>query len=134
MKETLSIRPWVLADYPTLSNYWEMYGWVPVDQAALPSTGWVVSDDTGLILCASFLYLTNSAVAWPEWTIGNPLISKEKRSQALDLLMDYTIEEAKKRNYKVLMTFTPHGKLIERYQKHGYSLGDQGVVSLVRRV
>lgn len=131
---SLLIRPWAESDYPTLSNYWELYGWNPVPLDFLPPTGWVVSDDTGLIVCAGFLYLTNSFLAWPEWVIGNPLVSKEIRAKALDLLIDYTNNEAKKRNYKALLALTPNKKLIERYQQHGYTVGDQNVISLVRRV
>lgn len=118
----------VTADnHPKLVEWWTAQGWPPVPMAALPKTGLIVDD-----CCAGFLYRTDSTFALIEFIIANPKVENERRSKALDTLIEVLTKTAKEAGFVQLFTSTNHQNLIKRYTKHNYVVTDKNVTNLIR--
>lgn len=113
-------------DYKTVAHWWANYkGWgavVPIE--FLPEHGYIVDD-----VCAGFLYKTDSKFALLEWVIANPESDATTRSEALDQLIPAILREAKALGFGAVYSSTKHSKLIDRYIKHGFHIGDTGVTT-----
>lgn len=91
-------------------------------QAAPPrdifsSTGWCVPG-----VAAWWLYLTDSTLAWTEMLVGNPDVSKERRSEGLDLVIAHVLKEAKANGTRLLVCNVDRPDLEARAAKHGYKV------------
>lgn len=114
-------------DYKDFCDWWGARGAPKPAIDALPPLGFIVPD-----LCACFVYETPSTVAILEWVVGNPNSDKDLRNQALDEMLAHVFEALKSRGYKHIFTTTPHGKIIERYQSHGFKVTDTNCSNLMR--
>ncbi len=123
----MEVRKYSPNDYFEISVWWKNQGWPGVPQDHLPETGFVVEG-----IASGFLYKTDSKIAWLEFIIANPSTTKEERSEALDLIIDKLLETAKELNFKNVFSTAQHPKLLERYQKHGFTIGDQNMTNLMR--
>ena len=68
------IRPLELDDYDTiLVDWWKDWGWTPPTRDFLPDNGkgGMIVFDGDIPVCAGYIYLTNSGVAWVDWIISN---------------------------------------------------------------
>ena len=77
-----NIRKLNSTDYKDiLVGWWEDWGWEPPAKDFLPDDGEggliVLDNDTPV--CAGFIYITNSKVAWVDWIISNKKLHKEKK-------------------------------------------------------
>lgn len=123
------------AHYPTLERWWKAHEWAPVPADSLPSTGIVVAADDGTLVCAGFLYATDSPLCWLEWVVADPESATETRSAALDVLISSLLFIAKERGFKQVFTFARHQRLIGRYQAHfGFIPADTGMTNLIKRL
>ena len=69
-----NIRKLEPSDYNIyLVKWWKDWGWTAPDKGFLPEegTGGILISDDKVPICAGFLYLTNSKVAWVDWVISN---------------------------------------------------------------
>lgn len=124
----LRVRPYTSEDYPALESYWEYHKFPPVPREVLPPTGLVVEAE-GLI-CAGWVYKTDSPIAWIEWIVANPMTIKQKKDEALNLLIESLIAECK--DYPVIFTSTVLPKLADRLESFGFAKGDMAM-QLIRR-
>lgn len=115
--------------YAEVCNWWKAHSWPLMPLSLLPKTGYIVRD-----VAAGFLYNTDSGIAWIEWIVSNPESDKAIRNEALDLILGNLIDDAKKMNKTFIFTSSDNEKLINRYKKHGFSLGDTGVTHLGRGI
>jgi hypothetical protein len=90
----------------------------PVAPELLPPTGFVVPE-----LAMGFLYETDAKVALIEVLISNPLASREARGQALDVVVETIIEEARTRGFARLLGYTALPAVVSRAERHGFSVG-----------
>ena len=130
-------RPITDLDMVEVHRWWEEQGWPKIPKEMLPTTGWIVehSSPEGIDgVCAGWLYKANSAMAKLEWVVGNPSIPAEKRSEGLNLLIEHISQEARLAGYTALFTSTKHTRLIERLKLCGYTVGDEGVTHLFKRL
>jgi hypothetical protein len=68
-------------DYATLVEWWKFWRFVPPTQEILPNnglSGLVVTDENDNMICAGFLYATNSPIAWIEFIVSNPNVKDKK--------------------------------------------------------
>lgn len=122
------------ADYRFVSNWWALHNWPAVPRQYLPKTGVIVENDSGLPICAGFLYKTDSKLAWVEYIVSDPLSDTIERGQALDTLINAIIEMAKSMEFEALFTSSVHERLKARYQEHGFIATDTGVTHFVRNL
>lgn len=87
----------------------------PVDQI-LPRTGFIAISNSGKKLAVAWIYLTNSSMAFIEWTATNP---DEPMSgmRALNKIFTH-VKETSKNSVKVLMQFVANKKLESWLTKH----------------
>lgn len=125
----MQVRKYERYDYYTLVEWWSQHSWKAPSINMLPKTGFIVEN-----ICAGFLYKTDSEIAWLEFIISNPVSDKEERSQALDLVINSLVEEAKLSGFKAIFTSVEHKKLIERYKEHGFVESDKDMTNMVKRL
>lgn len=130
----MNSREYVPADHRLLSTWWKLQDWPTIPQEMLPKTGMIVENDDHMPICAGFLYKTDSKVCLLEFIIANPLSDTIERGQALDVLIEDLVAQAKKMDFSMVFTMAGNSRLIQRYQEHKFQLTDKGVTHFVRQV
>ena len=122
-----SIRKLNPSDYDDiLVGWWKDWGWQAPAQDFLPENGecGLMVLDKDIPVCAGFLYITNSSVAWVEWIISNKKYEKN-RAEALDLLLDKLIVSTNKLNIKYVFATNDNKNLINKFIKKGFKKGSK---------
>lgn len=125
---TLTIRPLDINDYDNiLVGWWRDWGWEPVEREFLPENGngGAIVFDGDEPVCAGFIYLTNSRVAWVDWIISSKTYRKKpQRTEAIELLIDALTNACALSGYKYTYALIKHQSLIGAYERNGYVKGD----------
>jgi GNAT superfamily N-acetyltransferase len=113
-------------DYESLlTPWWRDWGWVPPAKDYLPNTGFVLYDEDTPV-CAAFLYMTNSKVAWIEWLVSNKSYRKKPgRREGILFLLSYMIEVAKQSGYTYITAIAENQHAINIYETLGF-ISDKG--------
>lgn len=123
----LSVRPLNDTDYEdTLIEWWEQWNWEAPMKDFLPDNGkgGVIVYDGDIPICAGFMYITNSKVAWVDWIISNKKYRiKEKRKEAIRLLIKSLEEISKYSGSKYGYALIKNQSLIKTYEELGWSKG-----------
>ena len=99
----LNIRQLSSDDYDAhLYKWWTDWGWQPPTKEFLPEdgAGGLIVEDNNTPVCAGFIYVTNSQVAWVDWIISNmgkPIIMPDKKQARKRLKMGCQL------NFEVVM-------------------------------
>jgi hypothetical protein len=124
----LKIRPLTESDYEDiLLSWWEGWKWTAPSKDFLPDNGksGMIVYDGDEPICAGFLYLTNSQVAWVDWIISSPIYRKKpERKDAILYLISTLTELAKQTGHKYSYALIKHKSLISSYEDIGYSKSD----------
>lgn len=126
----MKIRNLVESDYDMLVEWWKKWRWTPPPRDFLPQngTGGYMVEVDGIPVVAGFLYLTNSAIAWNEFVISNfDYKNKEKRKEAICILIQELTELAKQCKAKYVYTVVKNQSLQNIYEEMGFSNGSQKV-------
>lgn len=134
--EALKIRVLEENDYDQiLVGWWKDWGWEAPTRDFLPDNGkggFIVFDDD-IPICAGFLYVTNSKVAWVDWIISNKKYTdRNKRSNALDLLIETLTNLGEGTGNKYAYALIKHPNLIDRYKRFGYINGDTYTSEMIK--
>ena len=119
----LQVRKLIEKDWSFLPSWWEAYNQPVPDRDFLPEDGlggFVVCKGTDPI-AAMFLYMTNSKTAIPAIVISDKYYRDTDRSDALQLLVDFTTEFAKDLGFKYSFAWAKPGILLERYKEAGFT-------------
>lgn len=104
-------------DYLEISQWFVGHGWPAApDKSMLPKTGFIVEVGKRLLACG-FLYLTNSPIAWLEWTATNPKETELTRMKAFGALVKSAQSMATSSGYSRIMQAMPNAKLVSFYEK-----------------
>jgi hypothetical protein len=124
----LSIRNLNENDYQdTLVDWWKDWGWTPPEKDFLPDDGkgGIIVYDGAIPICAGFIYITNSKVAWLDWIISNKKYRvKDKRREAIKMLIDSLSNICKQTGSKYGYALIKNQSLIKTYLDLGWSKGD----------
>lgn len=136
--KALKIRVLEENDYDnTLVGWWKDWGWQAPDKDFLPDDGkggFIVMDGD-VPICAGFVYITNSKVAWVDWIISDKFYKdRTKRDKALDLLLNTLIGASKGSGNKYAYALIKHPNLIGRYKKLGFTLGDTYTGEMIKEL
>jgi len=132
----LTIRQLNDTDYDnTLLNWWTDWGWKAPEKDFLPNNG-----EGGLIvydgeepICAGFIYMTNSSVAWVDWIISNKEYRKKPhRKEALRELIKALTNVAKDAGSKYSYALIKNKGLIEIYESLQYTKGDSYTSEMIK--
>jgi hypothetical protein len=124
----LEIRHLYDTDYEEiLVEWWKQWNWEPPAKDFLPDNGkgGVIVYDGDTPICAGFIYMTNSSVAWVDWIISNKEYRiKDKRREAIKLLIESLTNICKNTGSKYGYALIKNKSLIKTYEDLGWSKGD----------
>lgn len=122
----LTIRQLNENDYQDiLVDWWKQWGWTAPEKDFLPDNGmggYIVYDEE-IPICAGFIYVTNSRVAWVDWIISNKEY-RGKRKEAITMLIDTLTNLSKMSGSKYAYALIKNNSLIKTYEELGYTQGD----------
>lgn len=120
--------------YSEIRAWWGNQAWTSVDLEMLPKNGFVVELGETMI-CAGFLYSSDSSIAWMEFVVGNPQLSHTERGLGLNLLISGILSKARELGFKAVFTSTQHDRLLDRLvNEHGFIISDNNVTHLLKGV
>jgi hypothetical protein len=130
----LTIRQLNENDYQDiLVDWWKDWGWTAPEKDFLPDNGmggYIVYDGE-IPVCAGFIYVTNSRVAWVDWIISNKEY-REKRKQAIGLLVESLTNISKMSGSKYAYALIKNNSLIKTYEDLGYVKGDSYTSEMIK--
>ena len=131
-----NIRPLGETDYEDiLVGWWKDWKWTPPLKDFLPSDGkgGVMVLDNDIPVCAGFVYMTNSKVAWVDWIISNKEYKKKpQRKEALDLLITTLTNICKDTGNKYCYALIKNKSLIKTYETLGYNSADSYTQEMIK--
>ena len=136
--KALKVRVLEENDYDqTLVGWWKDWGWQAPDKDFLPDDGkggFIVMDGD-IPICAGFVYITNSKVAWVDWIISDRFYKdRAKRDKALDLLLNTLTNVSKSSGNKYAYALIKHPNLINRYKQLGFIMGDSYTGEMIKEL
>jgi len=129
----LKVRKIIESDWGFLPSWWEAYSQPAPNRDFLPDNGlggFVVCKELDPI-AAMFLYMTNSKTAIPAIVISDKYYRDTDRSDALQLLVDFTAKFAKDLGFKYSFAWAKPGILLERYKKAGFTVDETPSYELI---
>ncbi len=116
-----------------LFKWWSDNRFAPPPIDFLPNNGTdgivVINSDTKEKICAGFIYITNSQVAWLEFVVANfDVKNKELRKQSIEFLISNLVKTSGKK-YIFSSIKNPH--LIQHFTNSGFIIGSQNTTELV---
>ena len=132
----LYIRELKESDYDNiLVDWWKQWGWEPPQKDFLPDNGkgGIIVYDQDTPVCAGFMYITNSKVAWVDWIISNKEYTKKPhRKDAIKLLVSTLTGICKNTGSKYVYALIKSRHLIETYEQLGYIKGDKYTSEMIK--
>jgi hypothetical protein len=132
----LYIRELNESDYDNiLVDWWKQWGWEPPQRDFLPDNGksGIIVYDQDTPICAGFMYITNSKVAWVDWIISNKEYTKKPhRKDAIKLLVSTLTGICKNTGSKYVYALIKSRHLIETYEQLGYVKGDRYTSEMIK--
>ena len=132
----LIIRELSETDYDDiLVGWWKQWEWEAPKRDFLPNDGkgGIIVYDGDIPICAGFMYLTNSKVAWVDWIISNKEYTKKpQRKDAIKLLVSALTEICKKSGSKYSYALLQNQSLIGVYEDLGYIKGDKQINEMIK--
>lgn len=132
----LTIRQLNERDYQEiLVDWWKDWGWTAPEKDFLPDDGmggYIVYDDE-IPICAGFIYVTNSRVAWVDWIISNKQYKeKSKRREAISMLIESLTNISKMSGSKYAYALIKNNSLIKTYENLGYVKGSSYTSEMIK--
>lgn len=114
-------------DYDTLVTWWKWFRFPAPVKEMLPGngTGGVVVFKDGVLICAGFLYQTNSAFCFLEYIISNPKYRDKDRKEAIEYLIKILSDLGAKLGHKLMFSFVNNENLINRFESAGFIKGSK---------
>ena len=132
----LTIRKINDTDYEDiLLKWWSDWEWLAPQKDFLPDNGkgGIIVFDGDIPVCAGFMYLTNSSVAWIDWIISNKEYRKKPlRKEAIQLLIAALTNISKDSGSKYGYALIKNKSLIEVYESFGYIKGDSYTSEMIK--
>lgn len=132
----LYIRELNESDYDDiLVGWWKQWKWEAPQRDFLPNDGkgGIIVYDKETPVCAGFMYLTNSKVAWVDWIISNKEYRKKpQRKDAIKLLVSALTDICKTAGNKYVYALIKNGNLMDTYEQLGYIKGDSYTGEMIK--
>ena len=116
-----------LDDWPTLHKFWQAKTGLEIDRKMLPPTGLVATREDGILLCGGFLVKSDTSMASLTCLVGNPLVLKDERSEALDSVILALVEIAMMSGFSQVGVATKVPALRARLERLGFAQLDDGL-------
>lgn len=120
----LKLRRLEESDYDTLVTWWKDWKWEAPPRDFLPENGtggFMVSNNDGDI-CAGFIYLTNSKIAWIEFIISDKQYKEEDRNEAIQFLINSLSGVAEETGAKYGYAILKNKSLMKYYEEANFTV------------
>ena len=133
-----NIRKLNSTDYDNiLVGWWKDWGWEPPAKDFLPEDGegGLIVLDKGIPVCAGFIYITNSKVAWVNWVISDKSFKKKKiRNKAIEVLLENLVLMAIKNKNFYVFASNNNSSLIKRFINIGFIKGCTNSTEIIFKI
>ena len=129
----LQVRKLIESDWNIIPKWYEQYKQPMPDRDFYPDNGlggFVVCKENTPI-AAMFLYTTNSKTAIPAIVISDKYYRDNDRSDALQLLVDFTTDFAEDMGCKYSFAWAKPGVLLEKYKQTGFIVDETPSYELI---
>lgn len=131
----MKVRKLQEKDWAFLPSWWEAYNQPIPQRNFLPQNGLggfiVETIPDKAPIAAMFLWTTNSDTAIPAVVIADRYYRDTNRSDALQLLVDFTTDFARGMGYKFSFAWAKPGKMLEYYKKSGWIVDETPSYELI---
>ena len=120
----LKLRRLEESDYDTLVTWWKDWKWEAPPRDFLPENGtggFMVSNNDSDI-CAGFIYLTNSKIAWIEFIISDKQYKEEDRNEAIQFLINSLSGVAEETGAKYGYAILKNKSLMKYYEEANFTV------------
>ncbi len=131
----LHSRPLLPSDYDEiLVKWWENWKWEAPVRDFLPEngTGGLMIMDGEEPVCAGFIYITNSKVAWCDWIISSDTYRKESRKKAIEMLVEELADICRNTGYRYSYALIRSEPLIETYKNLDYTQAETYTTEMIK--
>ena len=143
----LRVRKLKESDWEFLPKWWEAYNQEGFPRDFLPGSFRVGEEQEdkrkglgGFMVCkgddpiaAMWLWMTNSKTAIPAVVVSDKSYQDSDRSDALQLLINFTTDFAKDMGYKYAFSWAKEGVLLDKYKEVGYYQDETPSYELIMR-
>jgi hypothetical protein len=121
------------SDYDKLCSWWKWFRFPAPPKDFLPEDGkgGIMISKDGIDICAGFLFLNNSKIAWLEYVVSNPEYKNKDRKEAVVELIVTLCGIAKKQGYKAVFSSLKNENLVKRYEEAGFTKGISNTTEVV---
>jgi hypothetical protein len=124
---SLNVRSLKETDFDNiLSEWWTDWGFEPVPKEFLPDDGkgGIMICDGDTPVCAGFIYMTNSKIAWVDWIVSNKKYRKKPfRNQSIRMVINILTNIAKDSGFRYCYSLMDNEKLVDIFKELGYVSG-----------
>lgn len=135
---SFTVRPLIDSDYDEiLVGWWNDWKWDAPPKKFLPNngTGGIMVLEGEEPVCAGFMYLTNSSVAWVDWIVSSKTYRKKpQRKQAIELLIETLTNVCRDSGAEYIYALIKHSGLISTYENLGYLKGDTYSSEMIKKL
>lgn len=131
-----SIRALNDEDYDNLLGWWKYFRFPAPAKDCLPNEGrggFMVTKD-GIDICAGFLYLTNSKLAWLEFIVSNPDYRDKDRAEAIRTLIRGLCGIAERNGLTGVFTSVKNQHLIKHFEACNFITGSNKTTEMIYKV
>lgn len=116
--------------YLIVSKWWSEQKWPVIPLSHLSQTGILVSHN-GIPAACAWIYKTDSAFCWLEWTVANPEVRHEERSLAISGLVSCAKMLAKSMGFESIFMNLKSVSLATRIEKHGFTKTEENTANYI---
>lgn len=133
LKQKIKARWLNETDYKQLLNWWKWWRFPAPPAEALPENGLggIMISKEDVDICAGFLYLTNSKLAWLEFVVSNPDYKEMDRQEAVVILIQELTLIAKNKGCISVFISIKNENLIKHFEKAGYLKSSSGTTEMI---
>jgi hypothetical protein len=120
----LQVRKLIESDWNIIPEWYKKYKQPMPDRDFYPENGLggFMAYKENKLIAAMFLYTTNSKTAIPAIIISDKDYKDNDRSDALQLLVDFTTDFAQEIGCKYSFAWAKPGMLLEKYKQTGFTV------------
>lgn len=111
-------------NYEFIKELYKMNGISPFAKEFLPTCGYIAFDKS-LLIAAGFLLCTDTNLCFIEYFVSNPTVDWKIRNDAIIMIVEALLEDAKTFGFKVACANFKNKRLAEKASKLGFRVDSQ---------
>lgn len=130
----MELIPYLPEFHPIVAGWWKAHEFAVIPHDALPKTGYIAVNEKREMVCAAWLYKTDSTIALINWFISDPLANKMESGIGQDLIIEKLSNDARDSGFLAAMCSIKHEKVVKRLVNHKFKITDDNATNLVRNL